>query len=157
MVTDPNDVAATPEHEAFLDRVRAAAAADPDGSHARELDEIDRIVARRMHTLSSDRLTRDLAAVAAAAHIDLEVPTDSRIAVGRGIKTGVKKLVRWYVDPLGHQVAVFGGAVTSFAGATSAEVDRLENEIASLRADVEMLAARLEVVGDDSVDDAETP
>ena len=70
--------------------------------------------------------------------------TDSRIAVGRGVKTGVKKLVRWYVDPLGHQVAVLGGAVTSFAGATSSEVDRLEGEIASLRAEVDELRARLD-------------
>lgn len=142
MAWDPNDVAATPAHAAFLLRARGVAD-EVDDDQRRALDRIDETVRRRLHPSSSDRLTNDVAAVARAAQIDLDVPTDSRIAVGRGVKTGVKKLVRWYVDPLGHQVAVLGGAVTSFAGATSAEVDRLEAELASLRAEVDELRARL--------------
>lgn len=143
MAWDPNDVAATPAHAVFLRRVRDAADVIEDDQR-RALDRIDETVRRRLHPSSSDRLTNDVAAVARAAQIDLDVPTDSRIAVGRGVKTGVKKLVRWYVDPLGHQVAVLGGAVTSFAGATSAEVDRLEAELAAVRAEVDELRARLE-------------
>lgn len=143
MAWDPNHVAATPAHASFLRRALDAADA-VDDDQRRSLDRIDETVRRRLHPTSSDRLTNDVAAVARAAQIDLDVPTDSRIAVGRGVKTGVKKLVRWYVDPLGHQVAVLGGAVTSFAGATSSEVDRLEGEIASLRAEVDELRARLD-------------
>ena len=110
MVADLDAVAPTPAHADFLRVVDAAVTARrADGSYpAPELAEIVRATQRRANGRMASSFTRDLQALALAADLDLEPPVGSQIRFASGIKSGVGKVVGFYVRHLGTQVTESG-------------------------------------------------
>lgn len=141
MVADLDALAATPAHAAFLHRVveRAAAARSESGVSGR-VAEIEAAVRRRASGVAGGSLRTELAHLEAAARIDLDVPTASRVPGAAGVKLGVKRLVGFYLNHIGQQVIVMGQAMVRLGRATAGEVARLDDEVRSLRHEVEELA-----------------
>lgn len=144
MIADIERVAATPQHAAFLRAVEAAmeAEATAAGFPAAELARIQQVVRRRAGGARVRFLAAEIGAVAGASAIDVDVPTGSRIPGAGGVKLGVKRVVGWYVNYLGQQVAALGQSVVRLGTAMSSELSRLEVEIMDLRDQLARLEGR---------------
>jgi len=142
----------SPLARAALERAAAEVAAwRSDAEAAQELEQIARAVARRTGGSASAALAPQLSALATAARIDTDVPTESRIRAAKGIKAGVKALVGFYVNHVAQQVRVLGEATVNLGRVTSKELGRLEGEVTVLREEVaELTRTVAELRGDAS-------
>lgn len=88
-------------------------------------------------------LRASLATVEEAARVDLDAPTLSRLAAGRGLKEAVKRLTRWYLRYVGDQVTAFGQAVATFGREVADRTDELADQQAATAAKLAALEARV--------------
>ncbi|RDI74304.1 hypothetical protein Gocc_1880 [Gaiella occulta] len=127
--SDENDAAAgvsAPEPvdvealiEALREEVRRSGA-DPGGAHG---DGSDRRAARdeaeRLWPVSADR--------------SLRLRPGVRGGVGTPVKAVLRKLMRWYVEPLAYDQRSFNAAVLRLIDDLQEQVERLQAEVALLR------------------------
>jgi hypothetical protein len=116
---EPVDVAAL--FESLREEVRRSGA-DPGGGHA---DPADRRAARaeaeRLWPVSADR--------------SLRLRPGMRGGAGTPVKAVLRKLMRWYVEPVAYDQRSFNAAALRLIDDLQEQVDRLEAEVAELRAD----------------------
>lgn len=125
---------ATVDHRAFHVAVAEQLAADRPA--AQDLDgplpRIDAAVRRRTQRSVAANLAGHLRALDVAADIDIEAPTASSRAAGRGVKVAVQRLTGWYVGHLAGQMRQLGVATARAVRAMAARVDDLERRIDDL-------------------------
>jgi hypothetical protein len=130
-VTEP--ARTTVDHRAFHAAVAEQLAADRVSPHGPiELDQIDAALRRRTQRSVAANLAGHLRALDAAADIDIEAPTASSRAAGRGVKVAVQRLTGWYVGHLAGQVRQLGVATARAVRAVTARVDDLERRVDDL-------------------------
>lgn len=141
MVADVDALAATPEHAEFLHRVlERSAGRRAEATVQADLPQIEAATRRRASGQVGGSLRNELANLEQASRIDLDVPTASRIPAAAGLKAGVKKLVGFYLNHVGQQVIVLGGAMVRLGRATAGEIGRLDDEVQAMRQEVTQLA-----------------
>jgi len=115
--TEPVDVAAL--FEALRSEVRRSGA-DPGAGSG---DPADRRAARdeaeRLWPVSADR--------------SLRLRPGFRGGLGTPVKAALRKLMRWYVEPLAYDQRSFNAATLRLIDDLQEQVDRLQAEVASLR------------------------
>lgn len=123
-----------PDHRAFQAAVAARLAADRSaaGWPEAELERINALVRRRTQRSAGSNLAAHLRALDDAADIDIEPPTASSRAAGRGVKVAVSRITGWYVGHIASQVRHLGVATSRAVRATAGRVDELERRIAEL-------------------------
>jgi hypothetical protein len=122
------------DHQAFHAAVAEQVVADRsavDGP-VTQLGRIDEALRRRTQRTAADNLAGHLRALDLAADIDIEAPTASSRAAGRGVKVAIQRLTGWYVGHLAGQVRQLGAATSRAVRAMAARVDDLERRIDDL-------------------------
>jgi hypothetical protein len=122
------------DHAAFHVAVRERLAADQAASSwpVAELTRIDELVRRRTSRSAASNLAAHLRALEDAADIDIDPPTDSSRAAGRGVKVAISRATGWYVGHIAAQVRHLGVATSRAMRATATRVDELEQRIRAL-------------------------
>ena len=119
-VTAPGEVDVAALFEALRDEVRRSGA-DPSGPS----DPADRHAAReeaeRLWPVSAER--------------PLRLRPGMRGGLGHPAKAVLRKLMRWYVEPLAYDQRSFNAAALRLVDDLQAQVDRLEAEVSRLRAE----------------------
>lgn len=126
---------APPSHVALLDAARAQVSAERAAVDFAS-DEIERLehLAKQFQVGSGSWALRShVAAIAARSQVDLDVPTASNVLGGQQAKTGIKRMLTWYLRHITGQLSELGGALTRFATATATEVERLDTDVSGLR------------------------
>jgi len=115
--TQPIDVAAL--FESLREEVRRSGA-DPGGAHG---DPADRLAARaeaeRLWPVSADR--------------SLRLRPGVRGGIGTPVKAVLRKMMRWYVEPLAYDQRSFNAAVLRLVDDLQEQVDVLQAELTALR------------------------
>jgi hypothetical protein len=95
--------------------------ADPSGRAPGGRDDrrAARAEAERLWPVSADR--------------GLRLRPGVRGGIGTPVKAGLRKMMRWYVEPLAYDQRSFNAAVLRVLDDLSEQVDRLEAELAALR------------------------
>jgi hypothetical protein len=95
--------------------------ADPGGRAPGSSDDrrAARAEAERLWPVSADR--------------GLRLRPGVRGGIGKPVKAGLRKMMRWYVEPLAYDQRSFNAAVLRVLDDLSDQVDRLEAEIVRLR------------------------
>ena len=95
--------------------------ADPGALVPGDLDDrrAARAEAERLWPVSADR--------------GLRLRPGVRGGIGTPVKAGLRKMMRWYVEPLAYDQRSFNAAVLRVLDDLSEQVDRLEAELALLR------------------------
>ncbi|MGH9276144.1 MAG: hypothetical protein ACRDZU_15990 [Acidimicrobiales bacterium] len=99
---------------------------------AAELDHIDACVRRRTRRSATSNLAAHLRALDDAAEIDVDAPTASSRAAGRGVKVAISRATGWYVGHIAAQVRHLGVATARAVRATAVRVDDLEQRVTAL-------------------------
>lgn len=122
------------DHRAFHLAVVEELAADRSSATwpAAELDRIDACVRRRTQRSAASNLAAHLRALDDAADIDIDAPTASARAAGRGVKVAISRATGWYVGHIAAQVRHLGVATARAVRATAARVDDLEVRLSAL-------------------------
>ena len=122
------------DHAAFHAAVSERLAADQEAPSwpAAELARIDECVRRRTSRSAASNLAAHLRALEDAADIDIEAPTDSSRAAGRGVKVAISRATGWYVGHIAAQVRHLGIATSRAVRATATRVDDLEQRVRAL-------------------------
>jgi hypothetical protein len=128
-VTEP--AGATVDHRAFHAAVATELAIDRSASEP-ELARIDAALRSRTRRSFAANLAGHLRALDVAADIDIEAPTASSRAAGRGVKVAVQRLTGWYIGHLAGQMRQLGVATARAVRAMAARVDDLERRIDDL-------------------------
>ncbi len=119
-VSAPREVDVAALFEALRDEVRRSGA-DPSGA----ADPADRRAARdeaeRLWPVSADR--------------PLRLRPGVRGGLGNPVKAVLRKLMRWYVEPLAYDQRSFNAAALRLLDDLQVQVDRLEAELRALRAE----------------------
>lgn len=107
------------------DEVRRSGS-DPGGTLDESTGSIEerraaRAQAERLWPVSADR--------------SLRLRPGVRGGIGTPVKVVLRKLMRWYVEPLAYDQRSFNAAALRLIDDLQEQVDRLETEVASLRAD----------------------
>jgi hypothetical protein len=122
------------DHAAFHVAVSERLAADQVAPSwpAAELARIDECVRRRTSRSAASNLAAHLRALEDAADIDIDPPTDSSRAAGRGVKVAISRATGWYVGHIAAQVRHLGVATSRAMRATAGRVDELEQRVRAL-------------------------
>jgi hypothetical protein len=122
------------DHRAFRAAVDAQLRADRSAPSwpAAELERIEEAVRRRTRRSASSNLAGHLRALDDAADIDVDAPTASARAAGRGVKVAISRATGWYVGHIAAQVRHLGVATARAVRASAARVDELEQRVADL-------------------------
>jgi hypothetical protein len=109
------------------------------------LDRIRRATARLAASEApQDDARAALLVVQDHVSIDVEVPTASRFRGGMLLKTAVKRLIRFYVTYVTHQVGLLGHAMARFGLALVERTERLEQANRVVEDRVDALERRVE-------------
>ena len=118
-VSPPKEIDVAALFEALREEVRRSGA-DPGGP----ADPADRRAAReeaeRLWPVSADR--------------SLRLRPGFRGGLGTPVKAVLRKLMRWYIEPVAYDQRTFNAAALRLIDDLQAQVDRLEAEVAVLRA-----------------------
>lgn len=122
------------DHAAFHATVSERLAADRVAPSwpADELARIDECVRRRTRRSAASNLAAHLRALEDAADIDIEPPTESSRAAGRGVKVAISRATGWYVGHIAAQVRHLGVATSRAMGAAAARIDDLDQRVRAL-------------------------
>lgn len=93
---------------------------------------------------AAERVVRAIDLVDETAQVNADAPTHSNSATGRFLKTGVGRLVRWYMLYMAAQVSNLGSSVSWLGRAMYDYTTSLEAEVGRLRVEVDQLRARLD-------------
>lgn len=91
----------------------------------------------------AERVQRAIDLVDETAQVDADAPMHSNHPAGRVLKSGVGRLVRWYMLYLAGEVASLGSSVSWLGRAMFEYTASLEAELVRLRAEVDDLKARV--------------
>jgi hypothetical protein len=116
--------AGTVDVDALYEQLKAEvrrSGADPGGRAPGSRDDrrAAREEAERLWPVSADR--------------GLRLRPGVRGGIGKPVKAGLRKMMRWYVEPLAYDQRSFNAAVLRVLDDLSDQVDRLEAELALLR------------------------
>jgi hypothetical protein len=106
---------------ALRDEVRRSGAGPGAASGSEEERRAARAEAERLWPVSADR--------------SLRLRPGLRGGLGTPVKAVLRKLMRWYVEPLAYDQRSFNAAALRVIDDLQEQVDRLEAEVATLRAD----------------------
>jgi hypothetical protein len=107
--------------ERLKDEVRRSGS-DPGAAHGTaEERRAARAEAERLWPVSADR--------------SLRLRPGVRGGVGKPVKAVLRKLMRWYVEPVAYDQRSFNAAALRLIDDLQQQVDRLQAEVASLRAE----------------------
>ncbi len=131
------------DHRSFQRAVAERLAADgaAPGWPAAELEHIERSLRRRTQRSAATNLAAHLRALDQATDFDIDAPTASSRAVGRGVKVAISRATGWYVGHIAAQMRHFAVATTRAVRASAARVDELEQRVAALEEAVHSDAA----------------
>ena len=113
---EPVDVAAL--YASLREEVRRSGA-DPGGAVSPDDRRAARDEAERLWPVSADR--------------SLRLRPGMRGGIGTPVKRVLRKLMRWYVEPLAYDQRSFNAAALRLLDDVQEQVDRLEAEVAELR------------------------
>jgi hypothetical protein len=113
------------------------------GSEELAYVEMVRRALKRFGDRAGEDIQNALHAVRDASHFNVEVPTDSTRREVALVKTGVKKLLAWYMRFLSAQLDSFGSRVVRMSETLVARTDRLESRADDMEAHVAVLDKRV--------------
>lgn len=116
----------------------------PEPGRDAYLERVHRLTERlSARDVGPDDLGAALDAVRDVATVDVDAPTSSARPGARLLKTGVKKLVAWYMTYLAEEVNDLGFAVLRLGEALAARAARADTASAELGARLDRLETRL--------------
>lgn len=122
------------DHAGFRRAVveRLAADRSTPGWPAGEIERIEASVRRRTRRSAASNLAGHLRALDNAADIDIDAPTASARAAGRGVKVVISRATGWYVGHIAAQVRHLGVATARAVRAMATRVDELDQRVTAL-------------------------
>jgi hypothetical protein len=99
---------------------------------AEEIERIEASVRRRTRRSVASNLAGHLRALDNAADIDIDAPTASARAAGRGVKVAISRATGWYVGHIAAQVRHLGVATARAVHAMATRVDELDQRVTAL-------------------------
>lgn len=105
--------------------------ADPSWPAA-ELEHIEACLHRRTRRSAASNMAAHLRALEDAADIDVDPPTASSRAAGRGVKVAISRATGWYVGHIAAQLRHLGIATSRAVRASAVRVDDLDQRVTAL-------------------------